>query len=70
MNRFFLYFPCLLALVFSSCEDDDGIGLAIQPDEDFMSTELNVGRLADYVTRIGSRTLEKRVSCLKKVYSI
>ena len=39
-------------------------------DEDFMSTELNVGRLADYVTKIGSRTLEKRVSCLKRVYSI
>ena len=38
MNRFFLYFPCLLALVFSSCEDDEGIGLTIQPDEDFMST--------------------------------
>ena len=38
MNRLFIYFPCLLALVFSSCEDDDGIGLSVQPDEDFMST--------------------------------
>ncbi|MCR5714629.1 MAG: hypothetical protein K6F98_06850 [Bacteroidales bacterium] len=39
-------------------------------DEDFMSTEFNVGRLAEYVAKVGSRTLEKRVSCLKKVYSI
>lgn len=38
MNRLFIYFPCLLALVFSSCEDDDGIGLSVQPDEDFLST--------------------------------
>ena len=38
MNRFFLYFTCLLALVFSSCEDDEGVGLTIQPDEDFLST--------------------------------
>ena len=39
-------------------------------DEDFMSTEFTVGRLAEYVAKVGSRTLEKRVSCLKKVYSI
>lgn len=38
MNRFFLYFTCLLALVFTSCNEDDGIGLSIQPDEDFLST--------------------------------
>jgi len=38
MNRFFLYFTCLLSLAFYSCKDDDGIGLTVQPDEDFMST--------------------------------
>ncbi len=38
MKRFFLYFPCLLSLAFSSCKDDEGIGLTVQPDEDFMST--------------------------------
>lgn len=34
----FSYFASLLALAFSSCEDDTGVGLSIQPDEDFMST--------------------------------
>ncbi len=38
MNRFFLFFTCLLSLAFYSCKDDGGIGLTIQPDEDFMST--------------------------------
>lgn len=38
MNRFFLYLTCLFAVVLSSCDEDEGIGLSVQPDEDFMST--------------------------------
>lgn len=38
MKKIFLYFICLYSLVFSSCSKDEGIGLSIQPEEDFMST--------------------------------
>lgn len=39
-------------------------------DEDYLANELDAGRLAEYATRIGSRTLDKRLSCLKRVYEI
>ena len=39
-------------------------------DEDYLANELDAGRLADYASRIGSRTLDKRLSCLKRVYEI
>lgn len=58
MNRFFLYFTCLLSLAFYSCKDDNGIGLTVQPDEDFMST---------YSTRVFcSSSTEKCDSVLAK----
>lgn len=38
MKRFFLYISCLSSFALSSCKDDDGIGLSVQPDEDFLST--------------------------------
>lgn len=37
MKRFFIYISCLASLVLSSCKDDDGIGLSVQPDEDFLT---------------------------------
>ena len=39
-------------------------------DEDFMQSEFNTERLADYLARIGSRTLTQRVKRLLKVYGI
>ncbi|MBQ0156005.1 MAG: hypothetical protein KBT22_05460 [Bacteroidales bacterium] len=38
MKKIFLYISCLSSFALSSCKDDDGIGLSVQPDEDFMST--------------------------------
>lgn len=39
-------------------------------DEDFMQNELDVNRLQDYATRIDSKALDRRVSCLKTVYDL
>lgn len=39
-------------------------------DEYFMQNEFNLSRLYDYVGRIGSRTLEKRIQLLIKVYEL
>lgn len=39
-------------------------------DEDYVTHDLDAGRLAEYVAKIGSPALEKRVSCLKRVYAL
>jgi predicted transcriptional regulator of viral defense system len=39
-------------------------------DEDFMQSELSTERLADYLSRIGSKALEQRVRCMLKVYEL
>ena len=39
-------------------------------DEDYVTHELDAGRLAEYAARIGSPALDKRLSCLKRVYDI
>lgn len=38
MKKFFLYFASLMAVAFSSCNKEDGVGLSVQPDEDMMFT--------------------------------
>ena len=39
-------------------------------DEDFMQSEFNGERLNEYLSRIGSKALDQRVSLLSKVYGI
>ncbi|MBQ2575192.1 MAG: hypothetical protein II575_13325 [Bacteroidales bacterium] len=39
-------------------------------DEDYIQNELNTARLGEYLSRFGSKTLEQRVNCLKKVYEL
>ncbi len=39
-------------------------------DEDYMQSEFNRERLDDYLSRIGSKALDQRVSLLSKVYGI
>lgn len=39
-------------------------------DEDYMQSEFNKVRLAEYLSRMGNKTLEKRVKTLLKVYEI
>ena len=39
-------------------------------DEDYMHSEFNKVRLAEYLSRMGNKTLEKRVKTLLKVYDI
>lgn len=39
-------------------------------DEDFLQSEFNWGRLHDYLTRIGSKTLTQRVKRLLKAYGL
>ena len=39
-------------------------------DEDFMQSELNLERLQDYLSRIGSKTLTQRAKRLLKAYGL
>ena len=39
-------------------------------DEDFMQSEFNTERFSDYLSRFGSKALEKRVRLLLKVYGL
>jgi hypothetical protein len=39
-------------------------------DEDYMHSEFNKVRLAEYLSRMGNKTLEKRVKTLLKVYNL
>ena len=39
-------------------------------DEDFMQNEFNKGRMMEYLSKIGNKSLEHRVKCLFKVYEL
>jgi len=39
-------------------------------DEDFMQNEFNKGRMMEYLSKIGNKSLEHRVKCLIKVYEL
>lgn len=47
-------------------QDMEGLRL----DDYFLQEELNIDRLSDYTARFGSRSLDKKVLYLKKVYGI
>ena len=39
-------------------------------DEDYMTGELNLGRLSEYQEKIGNKALDARVKILLKIYDL